>query len=367
MQHMSTNSFERLAKHLDDLPNGFPPAPDGAELRLLEKLFAPEEADLAAELRLTLETPAQIAARLAEGGAAVDARELQTRLKGMARKGLINAGRTEGGLGYGALPFVVGIYEAQAGRVDAELARLFEAYYRQAFSQMLAVQPAFHRVIPVNESVKVDMAIRPYESATDLIKGAQSWGVLDCICRVQKSLIGEGCHHPVDVCMALGYKPGVFDHSPVIRSLTMDEALATLQRAADAGLVHSVSNVCEEVTYICNCCTCACGILRGVVESGLPNVVARSAFLNRADEDLCIGCEACLDACQFGALALVEGLVQVKEIRCVGCGVCIPVCPEGALGLVRRSPEDTLSIPRNEEDWRLQRSNARGIDLGKVL
>ena len=44
-----------------------------------------------------------------------------------------------------------------------------------------------------------------------------------------------------------------------------------------------------------------------------------------------------------------------------------PLKPEGALGLVRRSPEDALSIPRNEEDWRLQRSNTRGIDLGKVL
>ena len=53
---MDDHSYKRLAEHLDALPNGFPPAEDGAELCLLAKLFTPEEAALAAQLRLTLET-----------------------------------------------------------------------------------------------------------------------------------------------------------------------------------------------------------------------------------------------------------------------------------------------------------------------
>jgi Na+-translocating ferredoxin:NAD+ oxidoreductase subunit B len=47
---------------LDALPNGFPVTPDEAELRLLEKLFSPEEACLAAVLRLTPESATWIAA-----------------------------------------------------------------------------------------------------------------------------------------------------------------------------------------------------------------------------------------------------------------------------------------------------------------
>jgi len=61
---MTDNPYRQLAARLDALPDGFPPTEDGAELRLLAELFTPEEADLAAQLRLTLETPRQIAARL---------------------------------------------------------------------------------------------------------------------------------------------------------------------------------------------------------------------------------------------------------------------------------------------------------------
>jgi len=108
---------------------------------------------------------------------------LQARLKSMVRKGLITAGKTEGGLGYGLMPFVVGVYEAQAGRIDAELAQLFEDYYSKAFGEALNFQPAFHRVIPVGESVPVDIEVQPFESATDIVNSSQAWGVIDCICR----------------------------------------------------------------------------------------------------------------------------------------------------------------------------------------
>jgi electron transport complex protein RnfB len=365
---MNKDPYKRLAERLDALPNGFPPAPDGAELRLLEKLYTSEEAALAAELRLTLETPAQIAGRLSESGwEGVDVQALRGLLKSMVGKGLITAGRTEGGLGYGLMPFVVGIYESQISRIDAELARLFEDYYRVSFRQVLTIQPAFHRVVPVGESVRMDMEIRPYETASEIVNHAQAWGVIDCICRTQKALIGEACQHPVDVCMILSQKPGAFEGSPFVRSQTHEQALNTLQRAAEAGLVHSVSNVQAEISYICNCCTCACGILRGMAELGIANVVARSAFVNQVDEALCVGCEDCVAMCQFQALSMMDGILQVNQTRCTGCGVCVSSCLEGALGLVRRPAEEILPVPDRETDWRLQRSIARGLDMERVI
>jgi electron transport complex protein RnfB len=103
---LNDSPYRHLAARLNELPNGFPPAPDGAELRLLAYLFTPDEAALAAQLRLTLETPAEIAARLG-----VDQQALRKQLKSMVTRGLITAGRAPtGGLGYGLLPFVVGIY-----------------------------------------------------------------------------------------------------------------------------------------------------------------------------------------------------------------------------------------------------------------
>jgi H+/Na+-translocating ferredoxin:NAD+ oxidoreductase subunit B len=231
---------------------------------------------------------------------------------------------------------------------------------------VLSVQPSVHRIVPVGENIKTNMEIRPYESASEIVNGAQAWGVIDCICRKQKALIGEACQHPLDVCMILSPKPGAFDQSSDIRVLNKEGALATLQRAAQAGLVHSVSNTQQGTWYICNCCTCSCGILRGMAELGIANVVARSAFVNQVDEDLCISCDACISYCQFGALTLGD-VAQVDTVRCVGCGVCVPACPEGALGLIRRSAEEIMPIPADERDWGRERARARGLDLERVL
>jgi ferredoxin len=250
--------------------------------------------------------------------------------------------------------------------IDAELAQLFEDYYQKALGRALNMQPPLTRVIPVNESIQTDMEVRPFESAADIVNTAQSWGVVDCICRTQQALIGTPCEHPLDVCMLLSETPGVFDHSSTVRSLTREEAMATLRRAANAGLVHSVSNNQQGLWFICNCCTCACAVLRSIADLGIANVIARSAFVNQVDRTLCTGCGLCVDHCQFEALWL-EDVVSVDEIRCVGCGVCVSVCPDRALSLVRRPDEETSPPPVTESDWRAERAATRGLDLRRVL
>ena len=360
---MNEGPYKELALKLDALPNGFPATDNGVELKLLETMFSEDEAALAALLKFPLETADKIAIRTGE-----DKQKVRKLLKEMARRNLIRIGRTDDGLGYGLLPFVVGIYEGLMGQISEQQAHLFEEYYLSAFGKMLAIPPQVHRVIPVNETVQVDMEIHPYESATDIVNGAQAWGVIDCICRKQKAQIGDGCDHPVDVCLILNKRPNVFDDHPSIQSLSQAEALETLQRAAAAGLVHSVSNNQHGMHYICNCCTCSCGILRGMADLGIANVVARSAFVNIVDETLCIGCEECLAYCQFDALALTDAFVmEVHSHRCVGCGVCVPSCDEGALSLVRRPEEEIKEPPPTILDWGMERAQVRDLDLMTLL
>jgi heterodisulfide reductase subunit A-like polyferredoxin len=189
----------------------------------------------------------------------------------------------------------------------------------------------------------------------------QSWGVLDCICRKQKALIGQACEHPIDVCMAMNPRPNAFENNPVIRALTHDEAMQTLRRAAEAGLVHSVSNSAEGMYYICNCCTCSCGILRGMAELGIANMVASSAFVNQVDEILCTGCELCIESCQFNALSMNGALAEVDSTRCVGCGVCVLVCSMGAIGLERRPKAEVKPVPQTYAEWGAQRTAERGL------
>ena len=353
---MDTSVYQQLAERLNALPNGFPPTDDGRELKLLAKIFTPEQADLASQLTPELETVEEIAARTGR-----NASELRDQLKGMSRRGLIEGGRQDGALAFKLMPFVVGIYEMQINRMDEEMARLFEDYFQSSFRQMLTVKPQFHRVIPVNETIRNTMEIRPFESAAEIVDAMQSWGVQDCICRKQKALIGQACEHPIDICMVFHPVPNAFDQSPTIRALTRDEAFGTLRRAAEAGLVHSVSNNQEGVYYICNCCTCSCGILRGMAELGIANVVASSAFVNQVDEAICNGCEDCIKACQFDALYMEDMLAKVNTVRCTGCGVCVITCSTEALGLVRRSEEEIMQVPATPAEWRAQRAIERGL------
>ena len=364
---MTDNPYQRLAQQLDALPDGYPPTDSGVELRLLAKLFAPDEAALAAQLRLTPETPAEVAARTG-----ADRQAVRKQLKAMGRRGLIHVQRTERGLCYGLLAFVVGIYEHQIKTIDAEMARLFEDYFQQAFGQAIGDQPAVHRVIPVGESIEAGIEIRPFESVAQIVDSAQAWAVRDCICRKQKALVGDPCEHPLEMCMVLAPVPGAFDGSTTDRALSREEALATLRRAAEAGLVHSISNTMRGMWdrrgfwYICNCCTCSCAVLRGQAELGIANVIARSPFVNQVDEALCIGCGECVESCPFGALSL-QDVARVDRVRCVGCGVCTLACPQDALSLVRRAEDEIAPTPATESAWLAARATQRGLDLDQVV
>jgi electron transport complex protein RnfB len=353
--------YKRLAVRLDEIPNGFPATRSGVELRLLSRLFRPDEAALVLELKLNPEPVEKIAERSGR-----EPQALAAKLSDMAGRGLIRLKSRKEGPMYGLMPFVVGIYELQLARMDEELARLFEDYYQEAFHELLDMQPAIQRVIPVEQAVPVDIGVVPYETASQLLGQAQSWGVMDCICRKQKRLIGQGCDHPIDVCLIFSRRPGTFDDSESIRALTKEEALDVLRRAEDAGLVHTVENTQEGVFYLCNCCTCSCAILQGVARYGMLGAVAPSSLRSCVDESRCTGCELCIDRCPFGALSVADGLCQVDGLRCFGCGLCVSACPDEALTMVRRPEGEMATPPRAMSQWMMARAGSRGMDREKL-
>jgi electron transport complex protein RnfB len=359
----SEDVYRKLAQRLDAIPNGFPATESGVELRLLARIFTPEEAALAAVMRLTREPAADIAAR-----AGVDFRIASRMLKGMVRKGLIRVKKSEGHLIFGLMPFVVGIYEEQLPRLDAELATLFEEYLQETRGgSIVRDTPAIHRVIPVEEAIPFDLEIFPYERASELLEEAKAWGVRNCICRVQQRLVGKGCDHPVENCLMFAPVEGVFDHSEVTRAITKEEALRLLREAEEAGLVHSTGNYRDQHYYICNCCTCCCGILRGVAEFDIPTALARSDFRAVVDAEVCIGCGDCVERCQFGALAVPDEVCEVDYARCVGCGLCATICPTDALSLERRPEGEVPPPPADNKEWMVQRAEKRGISMADVL
>ncbi|NIN63991.1 MAG: 4Fe-4S ferredoxin [Anaerolineae bacterium] len=361
---MPEDVYRKLAQRLDAIPHGFPGTESGVELRLLAKIFAPEEAELAAVMRITSEPAADIAQR-----AGVDREVAYPILKGMTRKGLILAKKGEGELLFGLMPFVVGIYEEQLPRLDEELATLFEQYYQETKGggELMQAAPPGHLVIPVEEAVAFEPEIFPYQRASQLLEEAKAWGVRECICRVQQKLVGKGCDYPTEVCLIFARVEGAFDRSDVTRALSKEEALGILRETEEAGLVHSTANYRDGHFYICNCCTCCCGFLRSVVEFSIPTAIARSDFRAVVDVEECVGCGDCVQRCQFESLSVPADVCVVDYARCVGCGQCTTVCPSDALSLERRPEGEVALPPADRKEWMAKRARARGISISDIL
>ena len=68
-----------------------------------------------------------------------------------------------------------------------------------------------------------------------------------------------------------------------------------------------------------------------------------SAVISKVDTELCVGCGACEKVCPYGAISLIEVLLEKQGISykarksgvnpalCKGCGACAMSCPTGAL------------------------------------
>jgi Na+-translocating ferredoxin:NAD+ oxidoreductase subunit B len=343
--------YRQLAQRLDALPNRFPASQSGVEYRLLKKIFTEEEAALACVMHLAAEPAADIASRAGMG-----IKQTRDTLKRMVAKGLIDLKKGEGQFAYAVRPFVVGFYEGQLPRMDIEMAGLFEEYFRETQGGILRDTPALHRVIPIGKAIPFQVEIHPYERATELLEGALSWGVRDCICRKQQQLLGKGCSKPIEACLVFAPIRNAFDRSKVDRAITKEEALEILRRTEEAGLVHSSGNYRNGIEYICNCCTCCCGIMRGIAEYGISGAIARSDFHIAIENELCSGCGVCVDRCQFHALSVPDGIIAADDHRCMGCGLCVLVCPTEALHLNRRQEGEVLPPPIDINDWRTQRS-----------
>ena len=359
---MSDDVYCELAKVLDTLPNGFPSTEDGLEIKLLKKIFRPEDAELFCDLRLRYETADQIAQRTGR-----PLKGLEAHLTAMKDRGQISGVELGGGKLFKMAPWIIGIYEYQLHRMDRELAELCEEYNKVFGPQFFKNGPALMQVVPIENEIRASHEALPYEKVSAIVENGKSFLVQDCVCKKEQGLLDNPCDRPLEVCMGIAPVEGVFDNYSYGRNLSKHEAYELLQKCEEDGLVHLTWNVKNGHFFICNCCGCCCGVLRSINEWGI-NEAVNSHYYAEIDPDECTACGTCADErCQVNAIEEADDAFRVIKEKCIGCGLCISTCPVEAIQLIRKPQEELVAPPKDETAWYNKRAQLRGVDISKYL
>ena len=324
---MSEDVYTRLREFMDSLPGGYPATPTGVEIKLLEKLFTPEQAELTMKLGQEPEDVQSIAARTG-----IDEKELAERLEELALKGCIFRVRDGEKRSYQAYQFVVGVYEFQLNSLDREFAELFEEYLPHIGLSMAQAKTSQMRVIPLESSVEATPAVETYNRLRDLVREQEIISVEPCICRKEQGLLDNECEKPKETCIGFGDFARYYIDNGMGRQISVDEALKVLDMAEEAGLVACPTNS-QKLEAICCCCSCCCPILRFAKVMPRPADSVTSYYEAKLDEGECNSCGLCADRCQMDAIEEGEDAYGIVDGRCIGCGLCVAECPTEAISM----------------------------------
>ena len=287
--------YYRLQRHIDsNMPVNFPETESGVEISLLKQIFTPEAAEIALEVSSAPESVQKIHKRLKKTGISIE--KLQEILNNLVEKGAIAGPEYYSKLGmgkkYGKAPFIVGIYEFQAGRLTKEFERDTQDYIDEKYKDVLFTKGTSQfRTIPISKSITPKNYIASYDDAREIIKSTENpIVVLTCVCREGSDLLSEPCKKfdKLETCLLLNEYAGMYIDFGRGRSITKEEALEVLKRAEEAGLVLRPANS-QNPAVICCCCGCCCGYLVNVKKFPKPAQYFHSNYYAEVNTELCKG------------------------------------------------------------------------------
>lgn len=311
--------------------------------RILRKLVTLEEAQLLLDLPAR---PAELAER-----SGLDEEPAQRKLQDFMERGLVI--RTSKGL-YCFHRDMTQLHDANLSSaekwVDTELLDLWRDFRDAEWMQTMGsglgdsyVQ--FLKVIPAWKAMdrspdRGELLIE--ENIKELIRGADPVAVVPCPCR--RSI--RRCELPVNVCLHFNRGAEYAINRGAGRRILAEEAIAIAGEAEEAGLVHTwASSTPEKLTAICSCCRECCDIFGIGMEVGnIERVLQKSRFRAAVDQELCTGCQDCVDRCFFKAIEMEKTpqsrkfKATIDEGKCYGCGLCAIVCEPEAIVLKLAQP-----------------------------
>ena len=192
------------------------------------------------------------------------------------------------------------------------------------------------------------ISILDYEKASHIIKTASYIGISMCYCRHKMEHLGKACNAPKDICMTFNNVAKSLIKHDYARRVESSECMELLHKAYDYNLVQCGENVKNNVSFICNCCSCCCEFLLAAKKFGMLHPVQTTSFIPKIDEDKCIGCGKCIKTCPIEAIEWVSNddetnnkpkKVKVNEEICLGCGICVRACSNKSITLEKRKEQ----------------------------
>ncbi len=344
--------YEKLRRHLDRQPVGFPATRSKAELKVLRHIFSPDEALAATCLSSRFEPVETIVERA--GDRINSCERLVELLETAVAKGGIEKRENGTKSEYRNAPLVVGMYEYQLGRLNGDFIRDFAEYTSsiQYGLSFLSTHLPQMRTIPIEKSITADTTPANFDSISTIIRASDGpFAVCECICRKKQAMLGHTCKvtQRKETCLAVGHLAQTAVQINMGKGISKQETLAILEKNQEEGLVLQPTNS-REVDFICSCCGCCCGMLR--IHQKLPRPLNfwECNYVAKIDPDACNACGRCYRKCQVGAVAESRhaGVFAIDPKICIGCGVCVAVCRERAVRLLKRDRQNTPPKTREE-------------------
>ncbi|MFO7965146.1 MAG: 4Fe-4S binding protein [Desulfobacterales bacterium] len=353
---MANEVYVNLAERMNKFEGRYPIV--NAYLNVLKTMCTEEEAEFLSrfpEKALTVDEIANLYKK--------DKSDLIKLLDQMTYKGLLFTAYTEkGDKTYSVIPIVPGAMEYYIlRRLDKpdEIKAYLDLYNqmhvesREYVDKLMAENPEKARAYlpsrPIFRTITVDQAIPdkkevlPFEDIMAMVDKQTSFAGMLCTC---KEGIGPATTGPCKVqgvprhhCLQFGQTAdfAVEQNIADARRLTKEECKEILIACNKAGLVQNVNNFIDDLQFICNCCSCCCGIVQAAKAMGpvASGIVDATNFLPVVDQETCTGCGECTEKCPVEAMTLVNDVASVNRDQCLGCGFCATLCPTESITLTR--------------------------------
>jgi len=250
-----------------------------------------------------------------------------------------------------------GIYRWIWALLDKSLGHLSNPFIGSRLQGLLRLDNSHSQayLIPLNRDLnyqgKAPGAVTPIFMVRKAIEESSCRMVMEkCMCRDSHKCK----NYPIELgCIMIGEASRKMVQSGLGRSVTVEEALAHLERAAQLGLVAicawtEIESLMmgispqrhEKYIEICLCCPCCCIAmhqLKKIMSIPIIKDRLRSVGWKAFGTDDCTHCGQCVDICPMAAIELSRSGISVSD-ECIGCGLCAFRCPENAIAMEETEP-----------------------------